>query len=100
MITRQEKSYSKNEIYKNLHPWVKEWFDNTFNDFTPAQKKAIMDIHQHKNVLISSPTGSGKTLTAFLSIISELTTLAEKEERVHYNAVSDALNIAEGRLIL
>lgn len=80
MITRQEKSYSKNEIYKNLHPWVKEWFDNTFNDFTPAQKKAIMDIHQHKNVLISSPTGSGKTLTAFLSIISELTTLAEKEE--------------------
>ena len=31
-------------------------------------------------MLVSSPTGSGKTLTAFLSIISELTHLADKDE--------------------
>ncbi len=39
-----------------------------------------MDIHKRNNVLVSSPTGSGKTLTAFLSVISELTSLAEKKE--------------------
>ena len=30
--------------------------------------------------MVSSPTGSGKTLTAFLSILSELTTLSQKGE--------------------
>ena len=80
MIEEQTKSYSKKQIYKTLHPWVKQWFDKQFDDFTPAQKRSIIDIHKKNNVLISSPTGSGKTLTAFLSVISELTTLAEKEQ--------------------
>ena len=80
MIEEQTKSYSKKQIYKTLHPWVKQWFDEQFDDFTPAQKKSIIDIHKNNNILISSPTGSGKTLTAFLSVISELTTLAEKDK--------------------
>ena len=80
MIEEQTKSYSKNQIFKTLHPWVREWFDSEFEDFTPAQKKSIIDIHKNNNILISSPTGSGKTLTAFLSVLSELTALAEKEE--------------------
>ncbi|MBR2557334.1 MAG: ATP-dependent helicase [Methanobrevibacter sp.] len=80
MIHEQTKTYTKSAIYKTLHPWVRQWFDDTFDDFTPAQKKSLIDIHKKKNILISSPTGSGKTLTAFLSIISELTTLAEKDK--------------------
>lgn len=80
MIKKQTKSYSKSEIYKNLHPYVKEWFENNFDDFTPAQKQAIPEIHKGNNILVSSPTGSGKTLTAFLSVINELTTLADKGE--------------------
>ena len=80
MIEEQTKSYSKKQIYKTLHPWVRQWFDETFEDFTPAQKKSIIDIHKKNNILISSPTGSGKTLTAFLSVISELTALAEKDQ--------------------
>lgn len=80
MIEEQSKSYSKKQIYKILHPWVRKWFDTNFDDFTPAQKKSIIEIHKRNNILISSPTGSGKTLTAFLSIISELATLSEKDE--------------------
>ena len=80
MIRKQTKSYSKKQIYKNLHPYVKEWFENNFDDFTPAQKQAIPEIHKGNNILVSSPTGSGKTLTAFLSVINELTTLADKGE--------------------
>ncbi|MDO5843430.1 MAG: ATP-dependent helicase [Methanobrevibacter ruminantium] len=80
MIKKQTKSYSKKEIYNNLHPYVKQWFENSFEDFTPAQKQAIPEIHKGNNILVSSPTGSGKTLTAFLSVINELTELADKGE--------------------
>lgn len=80
MIKKQTKTYSKKQIYKHLHPYVKEWFDSNFEDFTPAQKQAILEIHKGNNVLVSSPTGSGKTLTAFLSVINELTALADKNQ--------------------
>ena len=79
MITRQEKKYSDKDIYNILHPWAREWFQGKFKTFSEAQRQSIVDIHQGKNVLVSSPTGSGKTLTAFLSIISELTRLADQE---------------------
>ena len=80
MIEEQTKSYTKKQIFKTLHPWVQKWFDSQFEDFTPAQKKSIIDISKKNNILISSPTGSGKTLTAFLSVISDLTTLSEKNQ--------------------
>ncbi|MDR2544325.1 MAG: ATP-dependent helicase [Methanobrevibacter sp.] len=80
MIKKQTKAYSKEEIYRILHPLVRDWFDSNFKDFTPAQKLSIVDIHKQNNILISSPTGSGKTLTAFLSIINELTFLSERGE--------------------
>lgn len=80
MIKRQEKTYKNSEIYKLLHPWVKEWFKNKFDGFTESQKLSIMDVHKGNNILISSPTGSGKTLTAFLSIISQLTMLSDMDK--------------------
>ena len=80
MIEEQTKNYTKKQIFKTLHPWVQKWFDSQFEDFTPAQKKSIIEISKKNNILISSPTGSGKTLTAFLSVLSDLTTLAEKNQ--------------------
>ena len=79
MIEVQDKIYPDKEIYKILHPWVKEWFKNKFEKFTQSQKQSLLDIHHGTNLLVSSPTGSGKTLTAFLSIISQLTYLSEME---------------------
>ena len=57
---------------------IAEWFRGRFSALTEPQAYAIPLIHQGKSVLVSSPTGSGKTLTAFLSIINELYILGSK----------------------
>jgi ATP-dependent helicase Lhr and Lhr-like helicase len=77
MITKQTKKYQDREIYKILHPWVREWFKSQFETFTESQRMSLLDIHRGSNLLVSSPTGSGKTLTAFLSLISQLTYMSE-----------------------
>jgi ATP-dependent helicase Lhr and Lhr-like helicase len=56
---------------------VTEWFDFTFSEPTPAQRAAWPKIESGENVLIISPTGTGKTLAAFLSVLNELALLAE-----------------------
>ncbi len=68
------------EILTNLDPLVREWFIRRFKGFTPPQRSAIMNILANKNVLVASPTGSGKTLSAFLAIISNLVTLAKNDK--------------------
>jgi len=57
-----------------------QWFNNKYNDLSEPQKKAIPLIHKKINVLVSSPTGTGKTLTGFLSIINELFIKAKNNE--------------------
>ncbi len=64
-------------VRKLLNPLVIEWFDKNFREFTPPQLGAIENIHNDKNVLVSAPTGTGKTLAAFLDIISDLFTIEE-----------------------
>ncbi len=86
MISIARKRYGISEVLKVLHPLVAEWFINKFEKLTPPQEYAIIPIQKGKNVLVSSPTGTGKTLAAFLTIISELIKLAEKnrlENRVY-----------------
>lgn len=86
MIQRQHKPYTKEDITANLHPLVREWFFSQFTDYSPPQYYSILNIHKRKNTLISSPTGSGKTLSAFLAIINELvvrSVAGTLEDRVH-----------------
>ncbi|MEF8835200.1 MAG: ATP-dependent helicase [Candidatus Thermoplasmatota archaeon] len=80
MIKRVEESKGKEEILSQMEPLIAEWFDQKFESLTEPQGYAIPMIHEGKNVLVSSPTGSGKTLTAFLSIINELFKLDKKDE--------------------
>lgn len=79
MIEYAKKEWNKEEIESLLNPFVRRWFSK-FRDLTPPQKFAVKLIHERKNTLISSPTGSGKTVSAFLSIINELFNLADSGE--------------------
>src|SRR5688572_23570306 len=54
---------------------VTDWFAKEFAEPTPAQIAAWPQIEAGKNVLIISPTGTGKTLAAFLSVLNELALL-------------------------
>ncbi len=63
-----------------MHSVIREWFDSRFEDLTEPQAYAIPIIHRKKSVLVSSPTGSGKTITAFLSIINNLFEMGERGE--------------------
>ncbi len=73
-----KKPLGKKQLLKLLEDEIKLWFTSKYDDFTPPQKFSIVEIHKKENVLISSPTGSGKTLSAFLSILNELLKLEKK----------------------
>jgi ATP-dependent Lhr-like helicase len=60
------------EVLSLLIPQIAQWFKGKYGSLTPPQKMAIPYIKAGYNVLISSPTGTGKTLAAFLPIIDEL----------------------------
>jgi len=67
-------------VLKNiLDPLVIDWFFSKFKNFSDSQKY-FHYIHERKNILISAPTGSGKTLTSFLSILNYLIKLSKKNE--------------------
>ena len=91
MLERVDRTYTKDEVMGLMEPLISTWFNERFDDLTIPQAKAIPVIHQRRNVLVSSPTGSGKTLTAFTSIINELTRYSREgtlEERVYCIYVS------------
>jgi len=55
-----------------FHPAVADWFARTFAAPTPAQVAAWPAIASGCDTLIAAPTGSGKTLTAFMTAIDAL----------------------------
>ncbi len=83
MIRYWSEAISRDELLEVLDEDVARWF-RRFPDLTPPQKYGIPPIIKGYNVLITSPTGSGKTLTAFIYIISELFKMAKKGELKDY----------------
>ncbi|WP_278412368.1 DEAD/DEAH box helicase [Stutzerimonas kunmingensis] len=55
-----------------FHPAVEGWFSRSFPAPTPAQAAAWPLIRAGRSTLVAAPTGSGKTLTAFLAAIDGL----------------------------
>ena len=55
-----------------FHPAVAGWFRQAFSAPTAAQVQAWPSIRAGRHTLVAAPTGSGKTLTAFLAAIDAL----------------------------
>lgn len=49
-----------------------KWFGKTLGEPTPVQKEAWPIIAEGKHVLVSAPTGTGKTLSAFLVFLDRM----------------------------
>ncbi|WP_231742668.1 DEAD/DEAH box helicase [Polystyrenella longa] len=59
-------------VLETFHPVIREWFASRFAGPTEPQVAGWPVIAAGKPTLIAAPTGSGKTLTAFLSCINRL----------------------------
>ena len=56
----------------HFSPPVREWFERAFGEPTPPQVEGWPPIARGESTLIAAPTGSGKTLSAFLWAIDKL----------------------------
>ncbi|NLM45180.1 MAG: DEAD/DEAH box helicase, partial [Firmicutes bacterium] len=77
-----------------FHPLVQKWFTEKLGEPTDIQSKAWPHIARGEHVLLVAPTGSGKTLTAFLWALQKLITgeWQTGQVRVLYVSPLKALN--------
>ncbi len=60
------------DVLERFGPATQDWFRGAFADPTPAQLGAWDAISHGKHALVVAPTGSGKTLSAFLWAIDRI----------------------------
>lgn len=73
------------DVLEMFSPACRRWFAGCVGEPTPVQREGWPAIAQGGSVLIAAPTGTGKTLTAFLWAIDTLLERAQRgelEERV------------------
>lgn len=77
-----------------FHPLIQKWFSENVGTPTDVQEQAWPEIAKGRHVLVTAPTGCGKTLTAFLWGINQLVTGAWQrgKVRVLYISPLKALN--------
>ncbi len=75
-----EEETASETLPDGFEPYVKQWFNSEFPSLSEPQKYSFDLIHNDENSLICAPTGSGKTLSAFLSGLNELFLMGDKGE--------------------
>ncbi|WDP90978.1 MAG: DEAD/DEAH box helicase [Desulfobacter sp.] len=77
-----------------FHPLIRDWFLRAKGAPTDVQAEAWPRIAAGEHILVTAPTGSGKTLTAFLWALNQLATGAwsRGQVRVLYVSPLKALN--------
>ncbi len=63
---------SAKNLRARLHPQLSAWFAATYPEFTDAQRLAVPAILARRSILLTSPTGSGKTFAGFLGVFDFL----------------------------
>ncbi|MDB4975184.1 MAG: box helicase [Myxococcaceae bacterium] len=70
-----------------LSPATRAWFEESFKRPTDAQLKAWPPILEGKSTLLVAPTGSGKTIAAFLCAIDRLLFSEEPEKNARCRVI-------------
>lgn len=82
MLSYVREDPGEREVLDMLKPYVKTWFKKRYEEMTPVQKKTIPLVKKGVNILVSSPTGTGKTLAVFLGIMDNIYEFYEKNGRL------------------
>ena len=86
-------------VLHGFSPAVREWFGASFPEPTPPQVQGWPSIRSGQHTLVCAPTGSGKTLTAFLSSIDRLVTPLATDEPADPKARTRVLYISPLRAL-
>ncbi len=72
MIEYCKAPFEREESLGSLNPFIRKWFEGRYKELTPPQRYSFKLIKEGRNMLITAPTGSGKTFSAFTGILSDL----------------------------
>jgi ATP-dependent Lhr-like helicase len=81
-MAKGKETTSERDVLRRFSPATAEWFRNSFRAPTAAQSGAWDAISSGHHCLVVAPTGSGKTLSAFLWAIDRMASEPVPEERL------------------